>query len=338
MKVLVTGGAGYIGSVLVEMLLERGYKVKCLDRFFFGPTLSHLEGKKDLEIIKDDIRWFNPSYLEDVDCVMDLAALSNDPAGELDPEKTMDINYRGRVRVATLAKKKGVERYILASSCSIYGFQEGTVNEESNINPLTTYAKANRLAEEGAFELADEKFCVTALRQATVYGLSPRMRFDLVLNVMTLNMWKEGKLRIVGDGKQWRPLVYVKDTANAFIKTLEADKEKVNNQIFNVGSNEQNYQIIDLANIIADALKMELKYERYGDPDRRSYRVDFTKIKKTLNFTPKYDPTYAVVEIRDALEEGKIKDDMKTRTVEWYKFLIETQKLLRDIEINGLII
>ncbi|MBC7128955.1 MAG: SDR family oxidoreductase [Thermoplasmatales archaeon] len=338
MKVLVTGGAGYIGCVLVEMLLEKGYKVKCLDRFFFGNTLSHLEGNNELEIIKDDIRWFEPNILNDVDCVMDLAALSNDPAGELDPSKTMEINYKGRVRVANLAKKYGVDRYILASSCSVYGFQEETVNENSRVNPLTTYAKANRLAEEDTLGLADKNFSVTALRQATVYGLSPRMRFDLVVNLMTLNLWKEGKLRIMGDGKQWRPLVYVKDTANAFIMVLEAEVDKVNGQIFNVGSNEQNYQIFTLAKIISNALNLELKYEKYGDPDKRSYRVDFTKIKKVLNFTPKYDPAYASVEIRDALEEGRIKDDIKTRTVEWYKYLIEIQKILKDIEINGVIL
>jgi nucleoside-diphosphate-sugar epimerase len=269
---------------------------------------------------------------------MDLAALSNDPAGELDPSKTMEINYKGRVRVANLAKKYGVERYILASSCSVYGFQEETVNENSRVNPLTTYAKANRLAEEDTLTLADKSFSVTALRQATVYGLSPRMRFDLVINLMTLNLWKEGKLRIMGDGKQWRPLVYVKDTANAFIKVLEAEMDKVNGQIFNVGSNEQNYQIFTLAKIISKALNLELKYEKYGDPDKRSYRVDFTKIKKVLNFTPKYDPAYAAVEIRDALEEGRIKDDIRTRTVEWYKYLIETQKILKEIEINGVIL
>ncbi|MEM3489742.1 MAG: SDR family oxidoreductase, partial [Nitrososphaerota archaeon] len=159
MKVLVTGGAGYIGSVLSRILLEKGYEVICLDRFFFGmEPIKEIADK--VRIIKDDIRWFDPEVLKGVDAVLDLASLSNDPSGELEPERTLEINYKGRVRVAKLSKKYGVSRYLLASTCSVYGFQEEILNEESNLNPLTTYAKANMLAEKEVLSLADKSFSV----------------------------------------------------------------------------------------------------------------------------------------------------------------------------------
>ncbi len=332
MKVLVTGGGGYIGSVMVPMLVERGYDVTVLDRFFFGEET--LEGV-DAKLVKDDIRWFDPKILEGMDAVIDLAALSNDPAGELNPEKTIEINYKGRVRVATLSKKYGVSRYIFASTCSVYGFQEGIVDEGSPLNPLTTYARSSVLAEKDIDMLGDDRFTVTFLRQATVYGLSRRMRFDLVVNAMVLYLWKNGKLRIMRDGTQWRPLVHIKDTSRAFIMVLEAEKEVVNHQVFNVGSNEQNYQILPLAKMLAEALGMELKFEWYGDPDKRSYRVDFTKIRNTLGFVPKYTPKDAAVEIYRALENGEVTDTLKTRTVEWYKYLLEAHKILRNVVMRG---
>ncbi len=339
MKVLVTGGAGYIGSVMMPMLLEGGFDVIVLDRFFFGKeTLREVEGHPRLELVKDDIRWFNPDILRGVDAVIDLAALSNDPAGELDPQKTLEINYRGRLRVAQLAKKYGVEKYVFASTCSVYGFQDTIVTEESPTNPLTTYAKSATMAEKEITPLGDDSFSVTFLRQATVYGLSPRMRFDLVINAMVLYLWKNGKLRIMRDGTQWRPFVHVKDTSRAFIKVLEADRDIVNRQVFNVGSNEQNYQILPLAKMLAEALGMELRYEWYGDPDRRSYRVDFSKIKNALGFRPKYTPKDAAREIYEALTEGRVNDDIKTRTVQWYKYLIEAHRIIREVELNGRIL
>lgn len=339
MKVLVTGGAGYIGSVMVQMLLDEGFDVVVLDRFFFGKeTLKDVDGHPRLTLVKDDIRWFDPSLMKGVDAVIDLAALSNDPSGELDPKITMEINYKGRVRVARLAKKHGAEKYIFASTCSVYGFQEGIVNENSPTNPLTTYAKSAILAEQDIMPLGNSEFSVTFLRQATVYGLSPRMRFDLVINAMVLYLWKERKLRIMRDGKQWRPFVHIKDTSRAFIKVLEADNDMVNKQIFNVGSNNQNYQILPLAQMLADALGMELQYEWYGDPDKRSYRVDFSKIKEVLGFKPKYTPKDAAKEIYQALDEGRIKDDIKTRTVQWYKYLLEAHRIIRDVELNGRIL
>ena len=336
MKVLVTGGAGYIGSILTRMLLERGYKVKCLDRFFFGmESLKDVMPNPNLEIIKDDVRWFDPNILKDVDAVLDLAALSNDPSGELDPAKTYDINYLGRVRTARLSKEYGVERYILASSCSVYGFREGVIlDENSPVSPLTTYAKCNVLAERAVLPLADDKFTVTALRQATVYGLSPRMRFDLAINGMVLGAFKNKKIPVMRDGTQWRPFIHVKDTSKAFITVLESPKEKVNGQIFNVGSNEQNIQIYPLAKMIGEAIGEPIDIEWYGSPDKRSYRVNFDKIKNVLGFKPNYTPKDGAKEVYEALENGIVTDSLKTKTVEWYKYLLQTYSLLKEVLIK----
>lgn len=339
MRVLVTGGAGYIGSVLVNLLLAKGYKVTCLDRLFFGKEpLKTVIDDKNFKLVKDDIRWFDPAILRNIDAVIDLAALSNDPAGELDPEKTMAINYKGRVRVATLSKKYNIERYILASSCSIYGFQEGDIKENSPTNPLTTYAKANLQAEQSVLPLADEKFAVVVLRQATVYGLSPRMRFDLAINGMTLGFYKNGKIPIMRDGTQWRPFVHVKDTSKAFIQTMETEKGKVNGEIFNVGSNEQNYQIFNLAELVANSIGLPFRYDWYGSPDKRSYRVNFDKIANTLKFKPDYSPKEGGKEVYETLKDGSITDDLKTITVKWYKHLLEMHALIKEVERDGMIL
>jgi nucleoside-diphosphate-sugar epimerase len=338
MKVLVTGGAGYIGSILTRTMLKKGYDVTCLDRLFFG-TDPIKDVADKITLVKDDIRWFNPEILNGVDAVLDLASLSNDPSGELDPQKTLEINYKGRARVAALSKKHGVKRYVLASTCSVYGFQEGTLTEESGLNPLTTYAKANVLAEEEVLPLADKSFTVTALRQATVYGFSPRMRFDLAINGMVLGFFKNGKIPIMRDGKQWRPFVHVKDTSNAFIRVLESSPDLVNGQIFNVGSNDQNVQVFDLANLVADAVKLPFNYEWYGTPDRRSYRVSFDKIKKALKYRTDYSPREGAREVYDGLKEGRLNpDDPKTITVKWYRNLLEMHTFLKGVEINGAVL
>jgi nucleoside-diphosphate-sugar epimerase len=338
MNVLVTGGAGYIGSVMSRILLEKGYDVSCLDRLFFG-TDSIKDIADKITLVKDDIRFFNPEILKGVDAVFDLAALSNDPSGELEPQKTLDINYKGRVRVANLAKKYGVKKYVLASTCSVYGFQEGLITEESGLNPLTTYAKANMMAEKEVLPLADKTFSATVLRQATVYGFSYRMRFDLAINGMVLGYYKNGKIPIMRDGKQWRPFVNVNDTSNAFIKVLEAEPELVNGQVFNVGSDKQNVQIFDLAKLVAEACNMPFNYEWYGDPDTRSYRVSFSKIKDTLHFMPQITIRKGARIVFDALKDGRLNpDDPRTITVKWYKHLLEMQQLLKDTEINGVIL
>jgi nucleoside-diphosphate-sugar epimerase len=338
MRVLVTGGAGYIGSVLVRTLLDRGYDVTVLDRLFFGVEPAK-EIVDKITLVKDDIRWFKPEILTGVDAVFDLASLSNDPSGDLDPQKTMDINYKGRARVAALSKKHGVRRYVLASTCSVYGFQEGTLTEKSKPNPLTTYAKANLLAEKETLLLSDKSFTVTALRQATVYGYSPRMRFDLAINGMVLGFFKNGKIPIMKDGEQWRPFVHVKDTSNAFVKVLESDAEAVNGEVFNVSSSEQNLQILNLAKLVAEAIDVPFNFEWYGTPDKRSYKVSFDKIHESLKYETKYTPKQGAKEVFDLLKQGKLNpDDPRTITVKWYSRLLEMHNLLRDIEINGAVL
>lgn len=336
MNVLVTGGAGYIGSVLTRLLLDRGHKVKCLDRFFFGDeSLKEISGNKNLEIIKDDVRWFDGKILDGIDTVIDMAALSNDPSGELNPESTMNINYKGRARVAELAKKHVVKRYILASSCSIYGFREGMLDENTPANPLTTYAKANHMAEKDTLALSDNDFTVTVLRQATVYGLSPKMRFDLAINGMTLGFYKNKKIPIMRDGTQWRPFIHVKDTSKAFILTLEKERELIQKETFNIGSNEQNYQIFPLAELVAKSIGIPFNYEWYGSPDTRSYKINFDKAKNILKFKPDNTPKEGAKEIYNALESKEVTNSMKTSTVKWYKNLIDMDNFLKNIKIDG---
>jgi nucleoside-diphosphate-sugar epimerase len=338
MRVLVTGGAGYIGSILTRALLERGYSVTCLDRFFFGED-SIKEIADKITLVKDDIRWFEPTLLEGVDAVFDLASLSNDPSGELDPQKTLEINYKGRTRVAALAKKHNVKKYVLASTCSVYGFQEGTLDEKSSLNPLTTYAKANALAEKEVLFMADKSFSVTALRQATVYGYSPRMRFDLAINGMVLGYFRNGKVPIMRDGEQWRPFVHVRDTSKAFIKVLESSSDSVSGQVFNVGSNEQNVQVFKLAQLVAESVGLPFNYEWYGSPDKRSYRVSFEKIRMKLNYQPDRTPNDGSKEVFEALKSGKLNpEDPKTITVKWYNHLLEMRAFLKDVEIKGVLL
>lgn len=336
--ILVTGGAGYIGCILTETLLDQGAQVTVLDRFFFGQTLTSLADRSGLRLIKDDIRWCPPSVFDGIDAVLDLAAISNDPAGELDPEKTMDINFRGRARVASMAKERGVRKYVLASSCSIYGFQEGLITEESPPNPLTTYAAANLEVERANLPLGDDRFCVTVLRQATVYGLSPRMRFDLAINGMTLGLQQKGMIGVLRDGMQWRPFVHVRDTCRAFLAVLAAGPELVNRQIFNVGDDDQNVQILPLAQRVCGAVGRPFSYAWYGDPDHRSYRVGFRKIQDMLGYKTKYTPEDGVREIFQALEDKRVEAGPKTSTVAWYKSLIEWHGIVRDVALGDVLL
>jgi nucleoside-diphosphate-sugar epimerase len=342
LQILVTGGAGYIGSVLVMQLLKSGYKVKCLDRFFFGKeSLEEAMSNPNLELIKDDTRWFDPKILKNVDAVLDLAALSNDPSGELDPLKTLDINYNGRIRVAQMSKECGVKRYVLASSCSIYGFNKSINNdstlldETSPIDPLTTYAKANGKAEEDILPLASSKFTVTALRFATVYGYSGRMRFDLAINAWVLDLYKNQRIRVMRDGTQWRPFIHVKDAATAYELILDHAADEINGQIFNVGFDEQNYQILPLSEIIAKTLNLDHEIDWYGSNDFRSYKVSFRKFKEIANFKQTYTPREGALEVYEALRNGKLKETLKTKTVEWYKHLMANYELFSDVTLRN---
>ena len=334
MKVLVTGGGGYIGTALCPMLVERGYDVTVLDRFFFGKEmLDELDGR--IKLIRDDTRWYDPAILSGMDAVMDLAALSNDPTGELNQELTMNINYKSRARTAKLAKKAGVSRYILASSVSVYGFKDEVVDEKSDVNPLTTYAKANYLVESDILPLAGNGFYPSALRQSSVYGYARRMRFDISLNSMVLNKFQGKNIQLMRDGNQKRPIIHVKDTARAFIDVMEADPEKVSGEVFNVGANDQNFKLYDLVKLVSDTLNVPMEFDWYGFPDYRSYTVSFDKISKQLGYKVEHPPKEGVKEVYGRLQDGTIKPDIKTITLEWYKYLIKTKETMDNILING---
>lgn len=333
--VLVTGAGGYIGSVLVPKLLAQGYAVRALDRFFFGE--DKLEEHENLELIKEDARRVNPELLKGVFAVIDLVAISNDPSGELFREATYEINYVSRVNMAKMAKQMGVERYILPSSCSIYGFQDQhlIVDESSKTNPLTTYAKANELAEQGVLPFADSEFTVTVLRQATVYGYSPRMRFDLAINGMTYGAWANREIPLMRDGSQWRPMVHVQDTTDVMCLLLDTDPTIINGEIFNVGSNRNNYQMEALAHEIAEALPGDIRISWYGDPDHRSYRINFDKITSVLKWEAKWTAAEGAKEVFNALEKGLTSKTDQTITLKWYQELDKWHSIIKNVEMYG---
>jgi nucleoside-diphosphate-sugar epimerase len=339
MRVLVTGGAGYLGSVLVPILLEQGDEVTVLDRFFFGAdTLPENGGAGHLTRAKADIRWCDGSLLEKQDAVVDLAALSNDPAGALDAWKTYEINFLGRSRIARLAKKAGVPRYLMSSSCSIYGFQDGILDETSKVNPLTAYAEANVLIEKDNLPLHGPDFCATALRFATLYGLSKRMRFDLAINGMVLGATKTGKIPVMRDGTQWRPFLHVHDAALAISEVLRAPTGRVNGQAYNVGSDDQNFQIRPLADAVATSMRSPPQVDWYGSADVRSYRVSFAKFHAALGFEPKMRPADAVREIEGALADGSLAAGPTTNTVEWYKHLLTDPQAAAPVALHGVVL
>jgi nucleoside-diphosphate-sugar epimerase len=333
--VLVTGGAGYVGSVLIPTLIQEGFTVKCLDRFFFGKEyLSKNDFKGKVDLIQNDIRFFDEKILDDVDVVLDLAAISNDPAGDLDPQKTFEINYKGRNRVAKLSKERGVKRYILASSASIYGQQEKIADENSTVNPLTAYSKANRNAEIDNLQLNDDNFTATALRFSSIYGVSPRMRFDTAVNAMVLSLYNNKQI-IVNGKENKRPFIFTKDVVRSYLAVINASKNKIGGEIFNVGSNDQNVTMIDLANQIANSIDSSCDIIIQGTNDHRSYFASFDKIKNILDFTTNYSISDGAKEIYRELSEGKITDSIKTKTVDWYRYLLSNPEASKDYMINN---
>jgi len=335
--IFVAGAGGYIGSVLIEALLDAGHRVRAFDRFFFRTALlADLETRPGLEVLRGDSRSVQASVFEGVDVAMDLAGISNDPSCDLNESITTDVNINGAQHLATTAKKAGVPRYIYSSSCSVYG-QGGTdvASEDSATNPVSLYAKSKVAAEQALLSLADQAFSPTILRNATIYGLSRRMRFDLVINLMTLYAYKNRRIHVMGGGKQWRPLVHVSDASLAFITVMEAPLDRVAGQTFNVGSNEQNYQVYQIAQMVRDVVPHTELEVVPDDDDRRSYRVEFSKIAGALDFKVRKTPYEGIVEIKQALERGKVEDTIATRTVEYYRYLIEAEQLLHEVSLQG---
>ncbi len=332
----ITGAGGYIGATLVELALADGHRVTAMDRFFFGEDLlGDFAGRNNFGTVKKDIRDINAADLEGVDVVMDLAALSNDPAGELNPELTAAINHRGRVHVAETAKAAGVPRYLLASSCSVYGFGETEMlDEASPTDPLTEYARSTLEAERHVLGLASDRFCVAATRNATVFGLARRMRFDLVVNLMTKNAVETGKIFVTGGGHQWRPLVHVRDVARAFLELAASDANAINGEAFNIGLD--NYQIRGLAFAVRENLPFPVTVDIQPDAaDKRSYNVSFEKAKRVFGYEAKLDVGFAVREIYDAIKEGSVDVGERTVTVEWYRHLLEAEQLVDEMRLNG---
>jgi nucleoside-diphosphate-sugar epimerase len=284
MRVLVTGHNGYIGSVMARVLSEAGHDVSGVDSYLFEECTFGDE-TRDIPSIRADVRDLDASDLAGFDAVIHLAAISNDPLGNLNPQGTYDINHLASVRLAELAKQAGVRRFLFASSCSLYGLSDGEalLTEEAAFNPITPYGESKVLVERDVSALADDDFSPTYFRNATAYGVSPRLRADIVVNSLVGYAFTTGEIRIESDGTPWRPLVHIEDISRAFLAALEAPRETVHNQAFNVGHSNENYRISEVANMVLAVVPgSRVSYAPGGGPDPRCYRVDCSKITRLL--------------------------------------------------------
>lgn len=314
-KIVILGGAGYLGSVMTGQFLERGNQVEVFDTLRFGDqSMSRYNGHPKFQFTQGDITDIArvTSSIKDAHSVILLASLVGEPACDQDEKETADINYIATKAVAEACRYYEIPRFIFASTDSAYGIQEGVMYEDSPMNPISLYGQLKVRSELEIMAMADDRFRPTVLRMATIYGLSPRMRFDLVVNVLTLNAFVQEKITIHG-GAQWRPLVHVADAAKAYVMTLEAPIEKVGGQVFNVGSNEQNYQIGHLGDMVKSVFH-EIAIETIPqNPDLRDYYVNFDKITETLGYEVQNSIVDGVREIRSALESGEIGDHNAAR-------------------------
>lgn len=311
MRILVTGHKGYIGTVLVPMLIANGHAVVGLDsdlyqRCTFGDDLPEIDS------IRKDLRDVQAADVEGFDAVMHLAALSNDPLGNLNPNLTYEINYKASVQLARLAKQVGVPRFLFSSSCSTYGAAgDDILTEEAEFNPVTPYGHSKVLVESEVATLADENFSPTYLRNATAYGVSPRHRFDIVLNNLVAWACTTGLVYLKSDGSPWRPIIHVQDIARAFIAILDAPREVVHNQAFNVGIDAENYRIRELAEIVRETVPgCRVEYASDAEPDKRSYRVNFGKIARLVpEFQPEWNARRGAQELYAAYQKYGVKLD-----------------------------
>jgi len=334
MKVLVTGTDGYIGSVLGPYLINKGHNVTGLDTGFYRAGWLFNNGETVYpSYINKDLRDITIEDLEGFDAVVHLAELSNDPLGQLNPEITHKINHKGSVKIANLCKQAGIERFVYASSCSVYGTGNSDYKtEESKVNPQTAYAVCKTKVEQDVSKMADDNFSPTFLRNATAYGASPRMRFDIVLNNLAGLAWTTGVIEMISDGMPWRPLVHVRDISKAIACTLEAPVDAIHNEVFNVGDTKENFRVREIAEIVGAAFPG--CKTTFGDSggDNRSYRVSFDKINSNLpGFSCEYTAQKGAEELFNVFE----KIDMDTEIfnanpytrLKQLKFLLNTNQL-----------
>lgn len=304
MRILVTGADGYIGSLLAPLLAERGHDVVGLDTGFYADAQLYEPPVRAVPMLRRDIRTLRREDLVGFDAVAHLAELSNDPLGQLNRALTLRINHEGSVSLAHAARSAGISRFVYTSSCSVYGIGTGDQkNEKSELLPQTTYAECKVLVERDVSALARDDFSPTFLRNATAYGASPRMRFDLVLNNLAGLAWTTGQIRMTSDGSPWRPLVHVRDICQAVAVALEAPRESVHGEIFNVGDSRENYQVREVAEVVGDVFPgCEVSFGN-SDGDNRSYRVSFDKIAERLPaFRCAYDVRRGAEELRETFE------------------------------------